>query len=54
MKLGRAALCLDCEEVYELTAACPSCGSESFVLVSLWLSPVMARALEKDVETTGR
>lgn len=40
MKLRDARLCIDCDEVYEAEgtyARCPSCGSESFALISRWI-----------------
>lgn len=40
MKLRDARLCADCDEVYEaegIYARCPSCGSESFALISRWV-----------------
>jgi len=40
MKLRDARLCADCDEVYKakgLYARCPSCGSESFALISRWV-----------------
>lgn len=43
MKLRDARLCADCDEVYEsegVYASCPSCGSESFSLISRWIPTV--------------
>ncbi|GER92665.1 hypothetical protein A45J_0383 [hot springs metagenome] len=45
MKLRDARLCADCEEVYKakgIYACCPSCGSETFCLVSQWIPTVSA------------
>jgi hypothetical protein len=36
MRLRDARLCLDCEEVHDLTI-CPACGSESFTYISRWV-----------------
>lgn len=45
LPLRQAALCLDCEECFELgTAACPVCGSETWtLLVRVLTKPVGAR-----------
>ena len=45
MKLKDARLCAngECEEVYEasgLYGKCPSCGEESFALISRWIPTV--------------
>lgn len=43
MKLRDARLCINCDEVYEaegIYARCPSCGSESFALISRWVPTV--------------
>ncbi len=45
MKLRNARLCANvyCEEVYEaegVYSRCPSCGSESFALISRWVPTV--------------
>jgi len=38
LPLRQAALCLDCEECFELgTAACPVCGSETWTLLTRFL-----------------
>lgn len=36
MRLRDARLCLDCDEVHDLTL-CPACGSESFTYISRWV-----------------
>jgi hypothetical protein len=36
MQLRDARLCLDCEEVHDVTI-CPVCGSESFTYISRWV-----------------
>lgn len=36
MRLRDARLCLDCEEVHDMTT-CPVCGSESFTYISRWV-----------------
>jgi hypothetical protein len=36
MRLRDARLCLDCDEVHDLTM-CPACGSESFTYISRWV-----------------
>lgn len=39
MPLSRAAMCLDCESVFDLgEGQCPACGSEHFVLLTRWLT----------------
>jgi hypothetical protein len=46
LPLPRLALCLDCEEAFEIAGACPACGSET------WL-PV-ANFLERGARTRAR
>jgi hypothetical protein len=36
MRLRDARLCLDCDEVHDVTM-CPICGSESFTYISRWV-----------------
>ena len=36
MKLRNARLCLDCEDVHDVTS-CPTCGSETFAFLSRWV-----------------
>ena len=36
MRLRDARLCLDCDEVHDVTI-CPACGSESFTYISRWV-----------------
>ncbi len=59
MKLRDARLCADCEEVYEaegcLYAACPSCGSKSFYLVSRWIPTLNDfERFAVELKTTGQ
>jgi hypothetical protein len=37
-----AKLCLDCDEVYDMTKheICPICSSQTFWLLSRWLKPI--------------
>ena len=37
MKLEDAALCLDCDEVFEGQERCPKCGSAFWRYLALWL-----------------
>lgn len=48
MKLQRARLCLDCEELHE-GQQCPVCASEVFAFVTRWVPP-----REKRPQTTPR
>jgi hypothetical protein len=50
MQLRDARLCLDCEEVHDITM-CPVCGSESFTYISRWV-PVPEADRPKRVERT--
>lgn len=36
--LERAGLCLDCDHVVELQAACPVCSSDSVVSLARWMN----------------
>lgn len=36
--LDRAALCVACDAVFELTERCPGCASEHVVSLGRWLS----------------
>lgn len=38
VRLERAALCLSCEAVFELTEHCPGCGSEHLASLARWLN----------------
>lgn len=37
MPLKRLAVCLDCEESFVISNACPACGSRTFVLLARFL-----------------
>lgn len=37
MKLSRARLCLDCDEVFHLRDACPVCGSQAWAWITTFL-----------------
>ncbi len=46
LPLRQAALCLDCEECFELgTAACPVCGSDTWTLLVRLLTRPMGRSM---------
>ncbi len=40
MDLRMARLCLDCEEVFEVKARCPRCGSGSWLPIMGWIRPI--------------
>ncbi len=40
MDLRMARLCLDCEELFEVRARCPKCGSESWYPIMSWIAPM--------------
>lgn len=47
LQLRQAALCLDCEECFELgTAACPACGSKTWTLLVRVLTRPMCRSIK--------
>lgn len=37
LPLGRLALCLDCDECFEITDVCPACGSETWTSLARFL-----------------
>jgi Zn finger protein HypA/HybF involved in hydrogenase expression len=55
MKLSNAVLCLDCEEIYEVSKSytrCPSCFSESYILIHKYIQPMAS--LDLDFVAMGR
>jgi hypothetical protein len=45
LPLRRAALCMDCDEVFEMTdGSCPACGSETWSSLSRFLDMVPAKS----------
>lgn len=61
MQLGRARLCLDCEELHE-EQQCPVCASETFAYLTRWVptrearpqpSPPAPLALSKTQKAVG-
>ena len=47
MKLDRAMLCLDCDEVFEIdTRRCPRCSSETMMPLSRFLDRIGAPILK--------
>jgi uncharacterized protein (DUF983 family) len=40
MKLNKAYICLDCEEITTAYAYCPSCGSTRLYPVFNWVKPL--------------
>ena len=45
LPLGRLALCLDCDECFETTDACPACGSETWTSLARFLEWGRAESL---------
>lgn len=43
MKLSKACLCLDCEEVFENLDRCPKCGSMFYRFLEMWLKKLEER-----------
>ncbi len=55
MKISKALLCLDCDEVFEVKKPekcgkllCPSCGASTFVALSKWIQPMNVERVERD------
>lgn len=44
LPLKRAALCLDCEEIFSLASVCPACGSEAWTPLARFLERVVMTA----------
>jgi RNA polymerase subunit RPABC4/transcription elongation factor Spt4 len=40
MDLGKARLCLDCEEIFEGKSRCPRCDSETWYPIIGWIRPM--------------
>jgi predicted nucleic acid-binding Zn-ribbon protein len=42
MRLKKACVCIDCEEVFniDIIKHCPTCGSESFMPLSQYIKPL--------------
>jgi len=40
MDLRMARLCLDCEEIFEVNARCPKCGSGFWHPIMRWIRPL--------------
>ena len=40
MDLGRARLCLDCEEIFQGKSSCPRCGGKSWHPIMRWIKPM--------------
>ena len=57
LPLRRLALCLDCDECFEITDACPACGSETWTSLARfldWNSPDSVSRLLGNTEATAR
>ena len=57
LPLRRLALCLDCDECFEINDACPACGSETWTSLARfldWNSPDSVSRLLGNVETGAR
>jgi hypothetical protein len=57
LPLKRLALCLDCDECFEITDACPACGSETWTSLGRfleWNSPDSVSRLLGGPDTGGR
>ena len=52
MRLNRARLCLDCEEVYE-GAHCPTCASETFAYLTQWVPAQEGRVRRRKVRSSA-
>lgn len=51
MKLARAKLCLDCEEVYE-GVECPKCTAKEYMYVCKWVRLLRTIVEEEDEDRT--
>ncbi len=48
LPLRRVALCLDCEECFELgSPVCPACGSETWTALARFLDAGISSSLER-------
>ena len=46
MKLSKACICLDCDEIFEELDRCPKCGSAIWRYLELWIKSLKERIPE--------
>ncbi len=53
LPLAKLALCVDCDACFEIGAACPACGSETWMPLGRVARGTAAPALDTDVHLPG-